>query len=84
MGNNYLDADVVLLLGYTVLCDTVIHSNCYAYANKVGRAHTNPIPDTLWYQIDFLESEVTKFSANFILDSMYCKDDQDASLSSYM
>ena len=41
----------------------------------MGRAHTNPIPDTRMYQVEFAGGKVTESTTNIIAKSMYAQCD---------
>ena len=46
-----------------------------ANGKVMGRAHSNPILDTMMYQVEFAGVEVTELSANIIAESMYTQCD---------
>ena len=53
VGDNYLNDQVVLPLGETVSHGCLIHRKINAYNNPIDRGNSNPIPDTITYQVQF-------------------------------
>ena len=74
---NYVNANVMLPLGDSLLRGRVVEQKRDAKGNVMGRANDNPIRETRQYVVKFDASEVTQLTVNVITQSMYSMCDED-------
>ena len=55
----------------------VVVQSYSASVNTMGRAHMNPILDTMMYQVEFAEFKYTELTAKIIAKSMHAQCDID-------
>ena len=48
-----------------------------ANGHIMGKAHINPILDTITYQVEFAGNNITELTTNIIAESMYAQCDAD-------
>ena len=70
-------AKILLPRGDHMIIGHVMAQSHDADVNVVGRAHANPILDTVNYQVEFAGSEVTELTAKIISELMYAQCDAD-------
>ena len=77
VGDHYIVADMLLSREDQMARGHVVAQSCDANGNIMGRAHTNPILDTILYQVEFSGGKVTEITMNIIAKSMYTQCDAD-------
>ena len=68
--DNYVNANVMLPLGDSLLRGRVVERKRDAKGNVMGRANDNPIRDTRQYVVKFYSGEITELTANIIVQSI--------------
>ena len=76
LGDNYLNADVMLPLGDSLARGRVIARKRDSDGTPIGRANDNPILDSRQYAVEFDDGQVTELTANVIAESMYAMCDE--------
>ena len=71
VGDYYVRAKILLPRGDHMARGHVMARSQDSNGNVVGRSHTNPILDTIMYQVEFAGDKVTELTANVIAESMY-------------
>ena len=69
--NCYLNAEVLLPRGDGMKMGTVKCQKCDADGQLRGLENTNPILDTRTYEVEFLDGQITKYTANAIAENMW-------------
>ena len=77
MGDNYLNAEISVLRGGTLMKGCVTSRKKDNTGNPVGLANANPILDTREYTFTFEDRDETVMSANLIAEAMYAQCDPD-------
>ena len=76
IGDNYLNMELMLPRGGTLVRGRVTERKCDHGGNVIGRYNVNPILDTREYEVKFDDGDVTKLTANAIAESMYAMCDK--------
>jgi hypothetical protein len=71
MGDNYLNAEIFVLQGGTLMKGRVTSRKRDKDGNPVGLANVNPILDTHEYMFTFNDGDETILNANLIAEAMY-------------
>jgi hypothetical protein len=74
-GDNYISAEILLLLGSILRRGKVISCKRDADGNTVGRAHDRPILDTQTYDVELDDGTIAELTANKIAECMYAQCD---------
>ncbi len=77
MGNNYLNAEISVPRGGTLMKGHVTSRKRDNDGNPVGLANANPILDTREYTFTFDDGDETVLNANLIAEAMYAQCDPD-------
>ncbi len=77
VGDNYLNTEISVPQGGTLLKGHVTARKRDKDGNPVGLANANPILDTREYTFTFNDGDVTVMSANLIAEAMYAQCDPD-------
>ena len=72
----YLNASIMLPLGYKMDRGKVVSRKRDINGNPIGRKNANPIPDSRRYEVEFDYGEVTELTANVIAEQMYAQCDK--------
>jgi hypothetical protein len=73
MGNNYLNAEISVPWGGTLMKGRVTSRKRDKDGNPVGLANANPILDTREYTFTFDDGDETMLNANLIAEAMYAQ-----------
>ena len=68
VGDQYIGAEIQLPREDEMERGHVVAWSCDANGNVMGRIHTNPILDTMTYQVEFAGGKVTELMANIITE----------------
>jgi hypothetical protein len=71
MGDNYLNAEISVLRGRTLVKGRITSWKRDKESNPVGLTNTNPILDTREYTFTFDNGDETILNANLIAEAMY-------------
>ncbi len=77
VGDNYLNTEISVLQGGTLLKGRVTTRKRDKDGNPIGLANANPILDTREYTFTFNDGDETVMSANLIAKAMYVQCDPD-------
>jgi hypothetical protein len=77
MGDNYLNAEISVLQGGTLMKGCVTSWKKDNNGNPVGLANANPILDTREYTFTFDDGDETELNANLIAEAIYAQRDPD-------
>ncbi len=77
MGDNYLNTEISVPRGGTLMKGRVTSRKRDKDGNPVGLANTNPILDTREYTFTFNDGDETLLNANLIAEAMYVQCDPD-------
>jgi hypothetical protein len=77
MGDNYLNAEISVPRGGTLMKGRVTSRKWDKDGNPVGLANANPILNTCEYTFTFDDGDETVLSANLIAEAMYAQCDPD-------
>jgi hypothetical protein len=77
MGDNYLNTEISVLQGGTLMKGRVTSQKRDKDGNPVGLANANPILDTHEYTFTFDDGDETILNANLIAEAMYAQCDPD-------
>jgi hypothetical protein len=77
MGNNYLSAELMLLLGGVIVEGRVTARKQDQDGNPIEHANDNPILDTQFHIVDFDSDDQTEVTTNMIAKSLYLLCDPD-------
>jgi hypothetical protein len=77
MGDNYLNAEISVPQGGTLMKGHATFRKRDKDGNPVGLANTNPILDTCEYTFTFDDGDETVLNANLITEAMYAQCDPD-------
>jgi hypothetical protein len=75
MGDNYLNAEISVPRGGTLMKGPVTSQKRDKEGNPVGLANANPILDTHEYTFTFDDGDETVLNANLIAEAMYAQCD---------
>ncbi len=77
MGDNYLNAEISVLQGGTLMKGRVASRERNKDSSPIGQPNANPILDTREYTFTFNDGDETVISANLIAEAMYVQCDPD-------
>ncbi len=77
MGDNYLNTEISVLQGGTLMKGCITSQKRDKDGNPVGLANANPILDTCEYTFTFHDGDETILNANLIAEAMYVQCDPD-------
>ncbi len=77
MGDNYLNAEISVLQGGTLMKGRITSQKRDKDSNPVRLANASPILDTHEYTFTFDDGDETVMSANLIAEAMYAQCDPD-------
>ncbi len=77
MGDNYLNTEISVPQGGTLMKGRVTSRKREKDGNPVGLASANPILDTREYTFSFKDGEETVLNTNLIAEAMYAQCDPD-------
>ena len=77
VGDNYVNASLMLPRGNSLARGTVIGRKRDACGDPIGNANANPIKDSRVYRVEFDDGDVCELTANVIAKSMYASCDAD-------
>ncbi len=77
MGDNYLNAEVSVPRGGTLMKGRVTSRKRDKDNNPIGLANANPILNTREYMFKFVAGDETVFNSNLIAEAMYAQCDPD-------
>ena len=70
LGDTYIRAEVLLLIGGQQQTVIVRHRNYGHDGNLLGKAHNNSILDTRTYEVEFADGSMAEYSTNTIAENM--------------
>ena len=71
MGDQYANAEILLLRGDQMSRGQVMHQKHDADGNPIGRSNQSPILATSLYEVGFSGGEMTEVAAKVIAESMH-------------
>ena len=74
---NYIGAEIMISHGDTLAQGSFRRRNREVEGKNVGRANSNPILDTLTYEVEFEDGSMSYYSSNVIVERMYFKCDEE-------